>query len=321
MMKQKILITAVAALLAMGGCSNNTHGVGATSSTSESTGASSGSIISRIKALVVGKSAKASIHMPAQALINDALTGGRGTNPGMLRMAYSYSWKVLDGNAGFEQAKEQLSKLAEEKGDQVLRAALKAGDTAKARDRYLHNILMMPLGVAAAPFNGWETNPMSNAVRDKKETENYLQSMEAAVIFANTIYTEIASKLAADVMADPEAAKAAIKEAYYAIPLATLKAAWEQAKAEGATSGRSIDLAGSGNVHWIKGSRDFVGDSAGLVLTQNGVEWFGKGKLSGKGWEFGLESSISKTMSKQETTQAGTDSSTGRKTDAGAGAR
>lgn len=285
-MKKKFFAVAMAALLlALGGCGDNGHGVGVGTGTSEAAGAATSTLIARIKSLAHSFTAKATIQIPASALIADTFR----------------DYSELNGS-------RFIAPLTRIPGTAV--------DKAQERSEHTHFLSILALSVK--PFNGWEVNALAEKKAEKEGLKNWLESLEVQVLFANTVCTEIASMLKDDVLSDPESAKNAVLNAFYSIPNNRLWDAWEQANAAAKAGHREIDLSGNEAVHWVKGSQDFVGDRRGLVLTQNGVTWYGDGKLSGKAWEFGLENSTAKTLSKQQDIKEGVEQATGGKTEAGA---
>lgn len=296
-MKQKILIAVMAALLSA--CGNPTsNGAG----TDQSNQSSIDSAISWTKKLVRGWTAKATLTIPAQGAIADALLDpkflGDRLNGGLMREVAPMLVKMGDFKTIFIE---------------------KFGPTEKAENSWL-----VPVAAVTHAYRGWQISLIGGfgeAEATQKEKEFYLGYQEAAVEYTNSLFTQIATQLNDDVgvLEDPETAKLEIQRIYKSIPKATLKKLWVDAVEHSAErGGRVVDLAGSNGVDWSADGGSYSGNADGLSWTKSGVAWFGQGALSGKQWSIGLESSISKSSDKSSGGSESVKGSTGENSSAGA---
>lgn len=304
-MHKKILAVAIAATLA--GCGNPaSNGAG----TEQNSMGALDSSISLANKLARGFSAKASMQIPAQGAIADALldpaflagdsmNGGRGgdrMDGGRIRQFSPFFSKIGMGSIG-------------------------PGTT---DPRATGNQYLVPVSAITSAYRGWQINLM-DGFGDKKatpdETKAYLGFQEASVEYTNALFTQIASTLnnKVGVLEDPEATKLAIQRIYKAIPKATLKKLWVDAvKHADERGGRTVDMSGTQGVDWSADGGSYSGNPDGLTWTKSGVKWFGQGALSGKQWTIGLESSISKSTDQSSAGSENNSASTGEKTSGGA---
>lgn len=329
-MRTKILISALS-LICLAGC--NGSGVGVTAGNSSSEDAGSSSVIDRLKSLVFSSSAKASIQYPAAGLIVEAILGDnntlRGQAPGMLHVFYANTNKAVP---------EKLDDFAMGDIDRVIEAGPQiskdpeVSDAIRRKDRNeLARLARMsafrqPIAWATRPCMGWEVDVMpdifaqSSDIPNQDEVMAYLHIFEASAQLTNTILTEIASKMAAHVIRDPDAAKAEARRLFYAMDPDKLQAAWTAAIA--ATGrGATVDMTGSKSVGWISSGSRFDCADSGLVWVRNGQPWFGQGKLTGRDYVVGLETGFSASVnaSRRQTGQSSTNEGDQTSGQAGAG--
>lgn len=303
-MKQKILIAVMAALLAA--CGNPTaNGAG----TDQSNQSSIDHAFAWTKKLVRGWTAKATLTIPAQGAIADALLdqkflGGR-----------------LDGGL-----MREIAPMTVKMGDFKTVFIEKFGPTAKNAAKDAEDTWLAPVAAVTQSYRGWQISMIDmrafgNPEATPKEKEFYLGYQEAAVEYTNALFTQVATQLSDDVgvLEDPETAKLEIQRIYKSIPKSMLKKLWVDAVEHAAErGGRVADLAGSKGVDWSADGGSYSGNADGLTWTKNGVTWFGQGALSGKQWSIGLESSISKSTDKSSGGAESVKSGTGEKSSAGA---
>jgi hypothetical protein len=296
-MHKKILAVAIAATLA--GCGNPaSNGAG----TEQNSMGALDSGISWAKKLARGFSAKASMQIPAQGAIADALLDpkflGGSMNGSSLRGYSPY----------FQKNGLTMEKVG----------------PGSENSQTTGNQFLVPVAAITSAYRGWQINLM-DGFGEKKSTDaeikSYLGFQEASVEYTNALFTQIAASLNADVgvLEDPEAAKLAIQRIYKAIPKATLKKLWADAvKHADERGGRIVDMSGTQGVDWSADGGSYSGNPDGLIWTKSGVAWFGKGALSGKQWTIGLESSISKSTDQSSAGSENNSASTGEKTSGGA---
>jgi hypothetical protein len=324
-------------------------GTGASGGSTSSTSASDSTGFSLSRLLDTGKAAKATVSMPASALIVDAMRqwlAEDGWQPAQARefhiMATSFdpksftpvsaaevTAKAATEKATPEQYREAVAGLnAAIKASPIVAPAFRAklrcaekGAAGKAdealacyTDASTRALAALAIVNAHAARSGWEINPN----RDKRELVHaYLDYNAATAEFASLLEAELAAGLAARTLRDPDDAKARIIEAMIAMPIDKIKAAAEQAVQIARENNRQItlDMVSMKGIGWTAGGSFYLGDSKGWTITRNGVTWFGDGKVNGKAYELGLESSISMRQSKSSTT--GSDSSAGSGTSSG----
>lgn len=296
-MHKKILAIAIAATLA--GCGNPaSNGAG----TEQNSMGALDSSISWAKKLARGFSAKASMQIPAQGAIADALLDpnflGGSMNGSSLRGYSPYFQK----NGLTMEKVGPGSEYPQTTGNQYL----------------------VPVAAITSAYRGWQVN-LIGGFGDKRATDaeiqSYLAFQEASVEYTNALFTQIAAQLNNDVgvLEDPEKAKLEIQKIYKSIPPATLKKIWANAVKHAADrGGRVTDLSGTQGVDWSADGGSYSGNPDGLTWTKSGVKWFGQGALSGKQWTIGLESSISKSTDQSSAGSENNSASTGEKTSGGA---
>lgn len=296
-MHKKVLVVAIAAsLTACGNPASNGAG------TEQNSMGALDSSISWAKKLARGFSAKATMQIPAQGAIADALLDpkflGDRMDGGRIRAFSPY----------FEKNGLTMEKVGP------------GTDNLKATG----NQYLVPVAAITSAYRGWQVD-LIGGFGDKKATHeeirNYLSFQEASVDYTNTLFTQIAASLNNDVgvLEDPQTAKLAIQRIYKEIPKPTLKAMWADAVKHAAErDGRVTDLSGTQGVDWSADGCSYSGNPDGLTWTKSGVKWFGQGALSGKQWTIGLESSISKSTDQSSAGSENNSGSTGEKTSGGA---
>ncbi|BCK87793.1 hypothetical protein MIZ01_1589 [Sideroxyarcus emersonii] len=309
-MSLKFLVGALAFLLAA--CSNPV-----TNSAGSDQSSASGFeyMISWTKKLVRSWSAKASLQVPAEGIIADALI-----DP-----------KFAGGRIDGAEVRELVFKKAQNNDFQkYMKEGVGPGYVATNR-KDLKQIFepgtyLLPVSAIVSSYRGWPVGMMDmNEFGERGASENeklfYLGFQEAAVEYTNSLFTKIAMELNNDVgvLEDPQSAKQAIQQIYKSIPKTTLDKLWVDAVDHAAGRGsRTVDLNGNKGVDWIAGGSSYSGGPDGLTWAKNGVAWFGKGALSGKQWTIGLESSISKSTDKSSSDSENVGGQTGEKSSAGA---
>ena len=310
-------------LLVLAGCSQE-HGPGVSADLTDSTSRESKSVLSRVKDLVVGNTARATIQMPAAGLIVDAarelIQQDRqqldGFTASFIRGAQYDGWTPMDAAPKIDLArvKDWPAVLADiDKAlasDPIAPDALKvkrscaekgsAGDLAGAKacfDAYFHAIAAGgAIAVANATENGWPIDP------DGKMVGPYLIAMTTLSEFANQLETELATSLQGRALRDPVEAKAQIRAALFAMTPATLEAVATQARATARTNlaRPSIDLASGKGITWQASDSLYSNMGKGWTVSRNGMTWFGEGRLTGKAYDLALESSVAATMTKRK---------------------
>jgi hypothetical protein len=294
-MHKKFLAVAIAATLA--GCGNPaSNGAG----TEQNSMGALDSSISWAKKLARGNSAKASMQIPAQGAIADALLDpqflGDRLDGGRIRGYSPFFAKIGLGSVG----------------------------PGTSDPRANGNQYLIPVAAITSAYRGWQINLMGGFGEKKStdaEIKSYLDFQEASVDYTNTLFTQIAVQLNNDVgvLEDPQAAKLAIQKIYTAIPRTTLKVMWADAVKHTADRGsRTLDMSGTQGVDWSADGGSYSGNPDGLTWTKSGVKWFGQGALSGKQWTIGLESSISKSTDQSSSGSENSSGSTGEKSSGGA---
>jgi hypothetical protein len=301
-MKLKLLIALPVFLVSA--CSNPvTNSAGS----DQASASSFDSAISWTKKLARGWTAKASLQVPAQGIIADAL------------LDPNFSGVKLDGAI----LRIAVANDAHSNDFQKYMKTTGPGASGKMAESLSY---LMPVNAVTSAYRGWQISMIDMSAFGQPEASNnekyfYVGFQEASVEYTNALFTQIATKLNDDVgvLEDPDTAKTEIQRIYKTIPKDSLKKLWNDAVDRAAVrSGRTIDEAGSKGVDWSADGMSYSGNADGLTWTKSGVTWFGKGALSGKQWTIGLESSISKSTDKSSSGSEGVGGNTGEKSSAGA---
>jgi hypothetical protein len=118
--------------------------------------------------------------------------------------------------------------------------------------------------------------------------------------FANSISTEIVSKISTQALQNPDDAKAKIILELGKIPTATLEAIYSKALAVAKASQLTQNLAGSSAPIEYKIADSAVSaGSNGFQVAKNGLAWFGGGALSGKSYDISMSSSLSTALNQR----------------------
>ena len=324
----KSVICAALIVFSLAGCGENSSGVNAGSSAS--TEASSESAITKVKRLFSGEEAKATVKMSASALISDAIIRGRNGQliASLKRSQATDTKKELNGfdTDGFliQFNKDNYKKDPEAwknehaNYDKVL-FDLTVSDAPvekfKERNRRLNYDDYIFVCVSAQ--NGWEVSPM----REREKALLYMKYIATSCDFTNAVFTEIAAKLGAKTMKDPDEAKAKVQELWGKIDDATLENVLAKATADNESGQFSVDLTGVKGVKFTGKNGVYWNQGYGYTIQNNGVTWFGEGNLSGKQMEFSLTSTIGSALEKSKQTGAAQSSGVGSKTGADVGVK
>ncbi|MBU3539050.1 hypothetical protein [Polynucleobacter sp. UK-Gri1-W3] len=118
--------------------------------------------------------------------------------------------------------------------------------------------------------------------------------------FANSISTEIVSKISSQALQNPDDAKAKIILELGKIPSATLEAIYSKALAGAKASQLTQNLAGSSSpIEYKIGDSAVSAGSNGFQVAKNGLTWFGGGALSGKSYDISMSSSLSTALNQR----------------------
>ena len=263
-----------------------------------------------------GSSAKASIQMPAQGLIADALL-----DPQFLGSHDPYSSGTaytIDG--AWERRRCQWQGETEVNGNGTLSdfALGNSGSEPEGTPKKDAQSYLLPVAIVTSAYAGWQVNVIGGFGEEKAtpdEIKNYLVCQEASVEYTNALFTQIAASLNNDVgvLKNPHTAKLAIQKIFLAIPKPTLIELWKDVVRRAQQhSGRTLNLSGTKGVDWMAGGGSYSGNPDGLTWTKSGVKWFGQGALSGKQWTIGLESSINNSTEQGSSGTENNSGSTGR---------
>lgn len=118
--------------------------------------------------------------------------------------------------------------------------------------------------------------------------------------FANSISTEIVSKISSQALQNPDDAKAKIILELGKIPSADLEAIYSKALAVAKASQLTQNLAGSSSpIEYKIGDSAVSAGSNGFQVAKNGLTWFGGGALSGKSYDISMSSSLSTALNQR----------------------
>ena len=328
-MKASSLPILLLALLA--GCSQD-HGAGVSAEMTDSNSQDSKNVLSRIKDMVVGTSAKATVKMPATGLIADAmlelldqdLQDIEGIKNAFYKGAKYDHWTPLvevpdinlsgvrnwpDVIAGFDKklANNPISpetllakRACAEKGSN--------GDLGGAKACYKEYfravISAATVVIAHSPERGWPIDPKSKSIG------GYMISMSNTAEFANLLETELSASLQGRALRDPAEAKTQIRVALFSMKPDTLDKIAEQAQSTAIANLKhpTIDMASGKGITWSATGSTYSNMGTGWTIAKNGMTWFGDGKVNGKAYELALESSVSANMTKRQSTDSTTSS-------------
>jgi hypothetical protein len=336
-MKRLIVGCSVAFLTA---CGQGGGGPGVSASSSNENSTDSKSVLSRVKDMMVGHSAKATIQMPAAGLVADAMREflvatemklsiihdmliffpslKRASDPYGLAKRAAADLKLNEITP--DAWKAQAENFAKELATPNLRPGIhlvisekrkcfalgQAGDLAKATECYrvffLRQFTAMAIATSNEALIGWPVSPM----RDRAMANDWISGMSVLVEYSNLVGTELVSSLQGKSLRDPDAATLAILQALFALPAEKLEAMSEAAIANADKSMRNatIDLASGRGITWTSPNGQYKNMGAGWQLVRNGMIWYGEGKMSGKSYDLALESTVSANFSKKKSIDA-----------------
>jgi hypothetical protein len=167
-------------------------------------------------------------------------------------------------------------------------------------------ILFLGHRFAFMPTIGWPVEPQTPNGRF------YIVASLAHVLMVNDIASEIAANVATTPFHDVGEARARIKTLLAARKPMLINVYVLMGKLDKLAG--TIDMTGKADsVAFSKGAYHLALGSGGAVLTFSGVEWFGKGNLSGKRYEMQVASMTGVAMNKASTITEGSE----QKTEAG----
>lgn len=327
-------------VIALTACGQGGGGPGVSASSTDESSGDSKSVLSRVKDMAIGSSAKATIQMPAAGLVADAMreflsaTGtqlniihdiltifpdlDRGTDPVSLAQRAATDLKFSDNT--LDDWKARAAAFDQELARPDLRPGIRyvlsekrkcfalaqTADAAQATECYRVFFLRQFTALAIATSNealiGWPVSPM----HDRKRATTWISGMSVLIEHSNLVATELVSSLQGKSLRDPDAATLAIIKAFFALPADKLEAmnAAAVANAAKAMSAASIDLASGRGITWTSPHGQYKNLGAGWQLVKNGMTWYGEGKMSGKSYDLALESTVSANISKKKTLDA-----------------
>lgn len=118
--------------------------------------------------------------------------------------------------------------------------------------------------------------------------------------FTNSVSTQIASNLKDTTLQDPSAAQSEIISQLGAIPSSTLESVWADALQKAKSSKMLQNLSGSSAPIEFKANDQVItAGSQGISISRAGVTWFGNGNLSGRAYDLSMDSSLSTSLSQK----------------------
>lgn len=153
---------------------------------------------------------------------------------------------------------------------------------------------------AHAPRAGWEIEP------EGKKLKAYALANSAIAEFASNLEASLAQKMGNQMLSDPGAARDTVRATLAQLPPSFIRAAAlvavEKAREELA-QGLVPDLASGQGIAWTAGRSRYTGGLEGWEVKRGGGAWFGGGYAQGQRYEFELESSTAKTVSKKKSVE------------------
>lgn len=130
------------------------------------------------------------------------------------------------------------------------------------------------------PQNGWPVNP------DKQDDNTFMYLKATAVMcsFASSVYLDLAKRVSPLDLANADAAKKAVVDAWYSIPISDLKQKWHEAFSEIPHQFHIMSSKDSFGYSTEKSTYENKG--SGFVWTKSGAKWFGDGMIEGRSYEF-----------------------------------
>lgn len=329
----------MASILLVAGCSKE-HGIGVSGEMSDSSSQDSKASLSRQKDMAVGTSDKATVKMPASALIVESMREMMeiegfdsnmrfeimkqakfdGFSPMRLSENYldnKFSTEKLLAVKNWDDVRASYKKREEEgvlapdvllyKKNCVVLAEKKDMEAAeRCLKKYSNATIAAAIIVAAnTAESGWPINPNGSEIGE------YLRSQTADAEFANLVETKIAADLQNASLRDPDAAKKAIRKSLLEIQEDVYQAMSDESlkTIKSKTEKPTLDMASGKGITWTWAGSEYSNMNKGWSISENGMVWFGEGKLSGKSYELALESNVSTNMTKRKTLDS-TDSTT-----------
>lgn len=320
-MKAVPLLLILPALLV--GCSKE-PGAGVSAESSDSTSRESKNSLARSREVTAGNTAKASIKMPAAGLIADAameLLLQDGYHLDQVKQVFikgaQYDrWTPLAEvpNLDPSQIKDWPAVLADY--DKQLAGNPTSADTVRAKRacaelgskgdidgsrtcfKNFYRVLVSAATVAVAnsPEQGWPVNPRGKAAAP------FIIAMTNSAEFSNLLETELAGALQGRALRDPADAKVQIRAALFAMKPETIEAIAEQARSTSYNNLKhpTLDMASGKGITWTATGATYSNMGTAWTIAKNGMTWFGDGRLSGKTYELDLETSVVANMTKRQ---------------------
>lgn len=130
--------------------------------------------------------------------------------------------------------------------------------------------------------------------------QKFMVASTALSNFTNAVSTQIASKLKDSTLQNPGEAQAQIISQLGAIPAATLESAWANALSNARAAKMTQNLSGSSAPIEFKANDQVItAGSQGISISRAGVTWFGNGNLSGRTYDLSMDSSLSTSLSQK----------------------
>lgn len=324
MFAKRSIATACALAFMLTACGKESS-VGVSADMSDSLGQESKSIFTRVKEMVVGFSFKKTVKVPATVLIGqaaneamDALGENIYKTAGYWMVdSKSSDWEPI-GYARFPKI-EKVSRETFEKaivelkdkansgsaGSDIWKFKLKCaefgakGDIEKAQECYSHFAhgvaVIESIAFSSAPYAGWQMGV--------PESVQMFVAI-ATTDIANAVETKIGLGLNSQTMKDPDVAGVKIRNAIFEIPSKELlemgKASKDLINKVVENRTLRIDATGFQGVRFFALDSTYKNQGAGWVIEKNGGTWFGDGHISGKKYEFSLESTVSNNLTKRK---------------------
>lgn len=285
--------------------------VGVSSESSVKASTAVGEEVAQLEKLSDSKDIKNSISMPAIVALAPTLLGnlagesGSAYRSALVKMSAS-QWAHFDEATACNSILNYKGKTDE--SDKL--KSLCISNPAQAIKELKHIKAMTAVNLsslmAIAPNNGWEANPMSK----NKGVITYMNNYEVAGCITNSVGGTLANAIGKVVMPDPKAIAARSDRIFKAIGDDAITKVVDDciAKYPLNRNDRTVNLTGTTGAQWIAGSDQFIADTAGLVITSYGIDWYGKGNFSGR--KYDIATSIGSGLSTSTSLTAKSGSST-----------
>jgi hypothetical protein len=216
---------------------------------------------------------------------------------------------ACDAPGGYE---KRLQKVAAGSGLDAEIAKLKLG--AMARNRMApcgHDIAATAVIFSVTPIQGWYGTP------NEEKYANQAKAYGENVQFANLLLTRLYYSLPKTALSGHDAAIVEIAKALYGIPSDQLDTMWGQAQKmmdHGITINATGSIPDGGAIGYYIGGATYTGGQSGMSITQNGVKWFGDGRISGKEVTLSFTQNTSRGLSQSKSLGQSSKSSVSTKT-------